>query len=563
MGHDLVIRNGVVVDGTGGPRFRGDVAVDGDRIVRIGDVPGRGAVELDAEGHVVTPGFVDGHTHMDAQVFWDALGASACWHGVTTVVMGNCGFTLAPSVPGEEHLVLANLEKAEDIPAEAMAAGIDWRWDTFPAYLDAVDARPKAINYAAQIGHSALRTSVMGERAFTEAATENDLDAMVRALGDALRAGAVGFTTSISDHHWTSDGRPVASRIGGWEEMCRLVEAQGGMGLGVFELATDTESTESPDAEVARRFYDRLGDLSVRTGVPISYGLRHEHHQAQLDAFDAAAARGGRMFGQCRSEPTSLLYSFLTDLPLDDLPVWRDLRAGSFDDQLRGLRDPAVRRELVSSADTAWADAPSRRDALGGLEVVGDGPRGPALAGVAGERGVGVVEAMVDLALATDLRQIFVRRSRWDEEEALAALRHPRTVMTFSDAGAHVTKICGATIQTTLLSEWVREREALTLEEAVRMLTQIPAATWGLHDRGVLAEGMVADLNVLDPATVGLRRPTIELDLPGGAPRVQQKADGYLATVVAGQVTFRAGEHTGALPGRLLRGGVVRPSRTT
>src|SRR5688572_32360462 len=236
MSYDLVIKNGVVIDGSGMPRYRGDVGVVGGRIAAVGRIRESAREVIDADGQVVAPGFVDGHTHMDAQVFWDPLGSCSCWHGVTTVVMGHCGFTLAPSSAEQRHLVVRNLERAEDISGAAMAAGIDWTWTTFAEYLDAIDRLPKGINYAANIGHSALRTYAMGERAFTDEATVDDQRAMADELRNALRAGAYGFTTSRTHHHETSDNRPVASRIASWEEVRDLVRVMGDLGVGVFQL---------------------------------------------------------------------------------------------------------------------------------------------------------------------------------------------------------------------------------------------------------------------------------------------------------------------------------------
>ena len=269
MDFDLVIRNGTVIDGSGLSSYRADVAVIGHRIAQIGRVRGRGLREIDAEGHAVTPGFIDGHTHMDAQVFWDPLGTSSCWHGVTTVVMGHCGFTLAPSSKSQRHLVVRNLERAEDISGAAMEAGIDWTWTTFAEYLDVVDALPKGINYAANVGHSALRTFIMGERAFevSAPASEDDLGAMESELRDALRAGAYGFTTSRTHHHETSDDRPVASRLASWGEVRRLVLAMGDEGAGVFQLVEDPPM---PDERAERDA--RMIDLAVESGVPFAVG---------------------------------------------------------------------------------------------------------------------------------------------------------------------------------------------------------------------------------------------------------------------------------------------------
>ncbi|HEX7094787.1 MAG TPA: amidohydrolase family protein, partial [Acidimicrobiales bacterium] len=297
MAFDVVIRNGTIVDGTGLPGYRADVGLLDGRIARIGRIREKGRVrDIDAEGHVVTPGFIDGHTHMDAQVFWDPLGSCSCWHGVTTAVMGHCGFTLAPAPANERHLVVRNLERAEDISGDAMAAGIDWTWTTFAEYLDAVDRLPKGINYAANIGHSALRTYVMGERAFKETATDDDLVAMQRELCDALRAGAFGFTTSRTHHHETSDNRPVASRLASWDEVRQLVLTMGELGVGIFQLVEDPPT---PDERAERD--ERLVSLAVDSGVTVAIGAAGGSWRP-IELIEETASRGGRMFGltHCR-----------------------------------------------------------------------------------------------------------------------------------------------------------------------------------------------------------------------------------------------------------------------
>jgi N-acyl-D-aspartate/D-glutamate deacylase len=559
---DLVIRNGRVVDGSGFGAYRADVGIVGDRIAVVGRIRERGRVEIDADGHAVTPGFIDGHTHMDAQVFWDRLGVNSCWHGVTTVVMGNCGFTLAPVRADARALVVRNLERAEDIDPTALATGIEWSWETFAEYLDAVDGLPKGIHYAANIGHSALRTYVMGERAFTDPATEDDLVGMERELADALRAGAVGFTTSRSEHHETSDDRPVASRLATWEEVVRLVGVMGDLGVGMLEGGS--EGVLAPDPDVRAQAVQRVRALAGARGVPMTSGIlaTDPGGREMLALIDDIAAAGGRMIGQSHCRGINVLLSFRTRLPFDLLPEWQPLRAQPLAEQRRMLADPALRSRLADAAMhgdyTRWRGigAMPRRPDFDRIRVYEQGlPPNPTVADVAAARGVSPAAAMIDLALETDFEVLFIQPSLYpqDEDVLLEVMRHPRTVMTFSDSGAHLSQISDSSIHTHLLGYWVREREEFTLEEAVRMLTLAPAMAWGFSDRGLLREGMVADVNVFDPTSVGPAVPEVVADLPGGGNRLSQRAHGFRATVVAGEVTILDGAPTGATPGRLVR----------
>jgi len=512
---------------------------------------------------VVTPGFIDGHTHMDAQVFWDPYGTCSCWHGVTTVVMGNCGFTLAPCGKRERHLVVRNLERAEDIAAEAMDAGIDWTWTTFPEFLDRVDALPKGINYAGYVGHSALRTFAMGERAFEKESSEDELSVMERELRDAMRAGAIGFTTSRSPSHETPDRRPVASRLASWDEVRRLVGVLGEMNAGVFELAGERAGG---DPERLREYHVRLRDLAVESGRPITWGLFSRREEPDLwrtylALLEETAARGGRMFAQVHSRALTVVLSFKTNLPFDRLPAWRELRALPLDQQQARLRDPELRRRLVEAAKERDERRPIGAEArLGSYEwiFVMDSPEGPhrSVAEIARERGIDPVEAIIDLALEKDLDRFFLQPiANENQDHALELITHPRTVVTFSDSGAHVSQIMDASLQTHLLSYWVRARRALALEQAVRMLSFAPATYWGFADRGLIREGMAADLLVFDPDTIAPEMPEVVRDLPAGARRLTQRARGIAATVVNGEVVLRDGKPTGALPGQLLRGG--------
>ena len=568
MAYDLLIKNGWVVDGSGLPRFRADVGVNDGRISAIGRLRESAKEVIDAEGRVVAPGFVDGHTHMDAQIFWDPLGTSSCWHGITSVVMGNCGFTLAPCAKADRHLVIRNLQRAEDIAAEAMEAGIEWRWTTFPEFLDVLDSLPKGINYSGYMGHSALRTYVMGERAFDGPATEADLAAMERELRNALMAGAIGFTTSRSPSHETPDSKPVASRMASWDEVRRLVGVMGELNAGIFELAGEgvDRKLDHPDLP---DYHRRLKALAVETGRPITFGLftRKDapgmwRHYVRL--IEETRAAGGRMFAQVHSRALSVVLSFKTQMPFDRLPVWKELRALPLGEQQTRLRDPELRRRLVEAArerDTKKALGTEARQAAYDWIFVMDqvDPPHRSVAEIARERGVDPVEAMIDLALEKDMDRFFFHPiANENQELALELINHPQAVVTFSDSGAHVSQLMDSSLQTYLLSHWVRARQALTLEQAVRMLSFVPASYWGFTDRGLIREGMAADFVVFDPDTIAAELPEVVRDLPAGAKRLIQRTRGIAATVVNGEVLLRDGKHTGALPGRLLRGPLAR-----
>jgi len=563
MAFDLVVKNGTVVDGTGAPGFRADIGVNDGKITAIGRLGDKAYRTVDADDHVVTPGFIDGHTHMDAQVFWDPLGSCSCYHGVTSVVMGNCGFTIAPCAERDAGFVFKNLERAEDISPGAMQAGIEWSWETFPEFLDTVDELPKGINYAGYIGHSAIRTYVMGERAFTERASTDELGRMCDIAEEGVRAGAIGFSTSRTPNHVTADDLPVASRVADWEEVRAIVSAVGRTGRGLFEIAGE-QAGRDPDR--LREYHVRLRDLAVDSGVVQTWGMfssrfAPDHWRPYFGLLEETAAAGGRMFVQVHSRALNTMLSFKTQMPFDRWDLWSDVRALSLDDQKRQLRDPDLRKRLVEIAN---GEAPKNR--IVGVEArppdydhlyVMDSMVGEQrlLKDVAGERGVNPVALMIDLSLETDFNQFFCQpAANENQDHVLEMMKHPRSVVTFSDSGAHVSQIMDSSLQTHLLSHWVREKEAMTLEEAVRELTCVPATYWGMHDRGLICEGLNADLVVFDPKTVAPRMPEVVNDLPSGATRLKQVANGIRHSIVNGEVFLTDNEHTGSTSGRLFRG---------
>ena len=562
MTYDLLIKNGTVVDGSGNPGYRADVGVSGGKIVAIGRINERAKQTIDAEGHIVSPGFVDGHTHMDAQIFWDPIGSCSSYHGVTSVVMGNCGFTLAPCKQEDADMVFRNLERAEDLSRDAMLEGIDWRWETFPEFLDVIDDLPKGINYAGYIGHSALRTYVMGERAFSDAAGEDDVRQMQHLVKQAMHAGAIGFSTSRTFNHLTADDRPVASRIAEWDEVRAIVNAVGETGKGLFEIAG-----EAPGRDPARiaEYHGRLRDLAVESGVPQTWGMFSVRAAPDLwrpyfDLLDETAAAGGRMFAQVHSRALSSLLSFESNTPFDTWEYWSDFRQLPLAEQAAKMRNPEIKAKLIEVASREYtgprvvgAEArPPEWDYIYPMDdMVYDKP---SMAELARAKGVHPVELMIDMALERDLKMFFRQPiANEDQSQVLDMMKHPRSVITFSDSGAHVSQIMDSSLQTHLLSYWVREKQAMTLEEAVKQITYNTATMWGLHDRGLIREGMAADLVVFDADTIGARMPDVVHDLPAGAKRLKQTADGILNTVVNGEILLTNNEHSGAVPGRLLR----------
>jgi N-acyl-D-amino-acid deacylase len=552
---DVVIRGGTVFDGQGSDGTVADVAISGGRVVEIGHVTGSARQTIDAADRFVAPGFVDGHTHLDAQIFWDPYGGSLAAHGVTSAVMGNCGFSLAPGTPDQADLIIRSIERAEDMSREAIQRGVPWRWTTFPEYMDAVEALPKGLNIGAQCGHSAVRAAVMGERAFTDPASEDEIRRMREAVQQAISAGAMGFSTSRSRAHLTKAGNPVASRIASWAEVSAIVTGMGEVGAGLFQLAPE----RSTEAAAMADYQARLRRLAVESGRPVTFMVGGQ--KEQLDTVDDVVAAGGAAIGQVHVRGFENIFGFKTTLPFDRLPLWKSIRSAPVADQRQRLLDPELRARLVAEAESGdygeAVGAEVRAPQFDQIMIIdASRPRERSVAEVAADRGISPVEVMIDLALATQFDQLFRQPiSEAPADLILGGLRHPNTVVAASDSGAHISQILDSNIPTYFLSHWVRGEGAFSWAEAIHLLTGVPARVWGLDQRGILAAGAYADVVVFDPQAVGCAAPVVLNDLPDGSPRLAQAATGIEATVVNGQVVTSEGQPTGATPGIFLRGG--------
>jgi len=564
--HDLVIRHGVVADGRGGPLTDADVAVDGDRITAVGPGLGAGREEIDASDLVVTPGFVDPHTHYDGQATWDPLLTPSIWHGVTTVVMGNCGVGFAPAAPDRREWLIGLMEGVEDIPGAALREAIRWDWGSVAEYLSALERLPRAIDVGVQIAHGAVRAYVMGERgAANEAPTPLDLAQMAAIVEEGIAAGALGFSTNRLPLHMGVDGRPVPGTFAEDEELFalgRAVRAGSRSGDAVFSTILPTATGYDVDAWAGE--LDWMTRLSSETGLRLTFAFGSLERLPEVEAANAAGARLVPQTG-CRKQ--GLLIGLRTRHPFEGRPSYQAIADLPIPEQARRMADPDLRARILAEAqEPGWGKLAQlilgEPDVLFPLAAPHAQEPAPdtSIAAVATRTGRPVDEIVYDLIRAGEgdafLMYFFGGYSPNGLADALPLMTHPGTVLGLGDGGAHVSLICDAGYPTFLLGYWVRERRGarLALEEAVRLLTSGPARLYGLHDRGVIAPGHKADLNVIDPDGVGLRWPEVVHDLPAGAKRVIQRADGYLATVVGGQVVQRLGEDTGARPGGVLRG---------
>ncbi len=558
--HDLVIRGGTVVDGTGAPARAADVAVDGDRIVAVGTVESSGRRTIEADGLTVTPGFVDAHTHLDAQLGWDPEATPSSWHGVTSVVIGNCGVTFAPCRPADRAWLAEMMESVEDIPAAAILGGLPWDWESYGDYLDTLDRLPKGLNVAGMVGHCAIRWNVMGERSLDRDVVPSpaELDAMAAHVDEALARGAVGVSSSRTILHTLPDGREVPGTFAAVEELVALAEPLRRRGRGVFETAAMLGAQNGVDEEGTRREIELLAEVSRACGRPVSFGLTHTNagphlHELALEHVTRVNAAGAQLRPQTSPRQIGILLGLGFRTPFDFCAGWQALRPLSLDERLAVLADPDRRAALVAEAD-AMGNTGEHTFLMPLDRARYDHTPEDSLAAEAARRGVSVAEAFVALSLESDGRRVYnYPFLNQDLEAAGAMFSQPDVVVGLGDAGAHVSQVIDASQATFLLSYWVRERGAFSFEDAVRRITSQTAGLFGLADRGVLAPGAFADINVLDPDALDLPLPEFVNDLPGGAGRLIQRAEGYRATVVNGKVALEHGEHTGALPGVLLR----------
>lgn len=575
--HDLIIKGGTIVDGTGQPALTGDVAVTNGKVAGVGKDLGSARRTINADGLLVTPGWVDVHTHYDGQATWDPLLTPSLWHGVSTVVMGNCGVGFAPVLPDRREWLITMMESVEDIPRQSLSAGINWQWETFPEFLDALATIPRTLDVGTQVPHAALRVYVMGERgANNELATAEDIERMAAITRTAIEAGALGFSTSRTMVHATPEGVPIPGTFASEEELLGIARGITQAGRGLMEVVTDAVLGQNLDKE--------LGWMrqAAAAGCPITFLLAQGNPRPQvwrnlLQRCEAATREGAPIIPQVFARPVTILFSFQGEHPFQYMPSYAPLKDLPHAEKMQALRNPAVRRRLLAEKDPTTAGISilykqastwQRTFPMGQSLNYFPDPQN-SVAAIAARRGCNPQEAVYDLLLENDghafLMYTVAGYADGNRDALHEMLTHPLTVMGGSDAGAHMRFICDVSAQTFMLTNWVRDcgagdRYHLPLEFVVKKQSHDTARLFGMYDRGTLEPGMKADLNLIDLNALRIDTPTMIHDLPAGMPRLMQTAQGYVATVVSGEVVQENGKATGARPGKVVRG-TESPSR--
>ncbi len=567
---DTIIRGGTLVDGNGGPRFTGDIGIAGGRIAEVGGKLGAAHREIDASGAIVTPGWVDVHTHYDGQVTWDPYLSPSTDHGVTSVVMGNCGVGFAPVHRDKREWLISVMEGVEDIPGTVLAEGIDWQWESFPEYLDALERMPRALDVGAQIPHSALRTYVMGERGIThDEATPADIQAMVQLVREGMRAGALGFSTSRTIIHKYQGRKYPPGTFASPDEILGIARALGEVGHGVFQMTSNHYQMETE--------LPWMTQLARENNLPVAFALVQTDQTPDtwkrlLAALDETHRQNVPLYGAVAGRPAGILMAWLGSThPFMAHPLWQQIAPLPWAEKLARLRDPAVRTQLTDmDALTGSARHDSRMAYLTqsfhkmyalGAEPDYEPPQERSVAAIAQRDGRTPLEVVYDMLMDLDGKGIVYFPSfnyaYNDLSQLHAELQHPRTMMSLADGGAHCGYICDVSMPTYMLTHWARDRSrgpTLPLELMVQRQTRDTARIYGLEDRGLLQPGYLADINIIDFDRLRIPPPYVAFDLPAGGRRLVQTAEGYRATLKAGQTIMENGERTGALPGKLMRG---------
>ena len=557
MPYDILIKNGTIVDGSGMPSYRGDVGIRDGRIVERGNLSG-GALKIDAEGLVVAPGFIDMHTHYDCQLLWDPLATSSCWHGVTTVVTGNCGYSLAPGGSEQSDYLMRLMARVESMHLDVLRTGIEWDWTTFPEFMARLE-RSLGVNVAPLLGHSALRYYVIGPESYERASTEAELETMRGILREAMRHGAAGFSTDQSKNHVGGYGEPVPSRMGTWDELVDLAGVVGEFNRGVLGV-----SPYPGGGDIPQEFREVMIRMAATSRRPVLWNsLMHRWDQPHLykdlmQFMDQASAEGCQIYAMGRSQRMDLEFNLRSTAMFDLFPAWRDTIALPQEEKVRMLQDQKTRAKLREEWDTRAAKMSSRNPKFLRVSQVAkesnQGLVGKRLVDIAAERGGHVVDTMLDIALDEDLGTQFVYLGTMNGDEAAVGeiVAHEHAIPGTSDGGAHVDMECAVDFTDVLLGKWVRDRGVLSLEDAVHRLTFKSASLLGLTDRGLLREGMAADVVIFDAESIAPTDKQMVSDLPGGGRRLIQRSDVVKTVIVNGQVLLQDGNHSGALPGRVV-----------